>query len=208
MGKKYKITASSHALSGTGNDLTPVSNGMLRAGKISSTNYGTYCTFAGLADIDQSKVTAIKLHLQRVAGDSDITYSVQLYYSVLSSSPGSGSSLRVRTGYAMFTTNRVSWNWEGNASDVGGEYRTITIPVSLFNQLKSYGWCISQRDQTRCIRIGDVYLEIETTEPEASPVRMKTASGLKTGNAYVKTASGIKPVLVYRKTASGLELAT
>lgn len=204
MAKTYKVPYSAiYSVSGTGNDLSKDS-GDCRAGKTSSRNYGTYAEFAGLNDIPADKITGITLYLQRVTGGANMTYSVELYYSVLSATPWSGDTLRVRTGYPMFTANRVSWTWQGQTGDTSGVYRTISIPVSLLQSLISYGWCIARRDQTRYITIGDVYLEVTTSEPEYSTVRIKQGDTLKEGMAYVKAADGtMRGCILYQKTEAG-----
>lgn len=171
MAKTYKITYSAKtAYRGDGNDLYPNTDlDGYYAGKGPSYNYGTYCQFSGLSSISESTVTAITLHLQRLATgvlSSDITYGVALYSSVLSSAPSTSDSNRIRTGYEQFTTNRVQSNWVGDTSDTGGEYREITISTSLFAQLKSNGWCIAHKDQERKINIGDVYLTVTTSETD------------------------------------------
>lgn len=127
------------------------------------------CMFSGLKAIDQANVTEIQLHLQRLVGGSHITYSVDLTHSVLAESLEiDGESFTLRRGYPIFTTNDKQWQWEASATDVGGEYRTITIPASLFSQLRDFGWAITYRSSSylRSIFVGDVYLTVSTKESD------------------------------------------
>lgn len=204
MAKTYVVQYSSiYALSGSGNDLTQDS-GDCRAGKSTSRNYGTYAEFSGLNNIPADKITGITLYLQRVTGGANMEYSVELYYSVLSETPWSGETLRVRTGYPMFRDNRVAWTWSGESGDVSGVYRTIDIPVSLLQSLIDYGWCIAHRDQTRYITVGDVHLEVTTSEPEYTPVRVKQSAGMMDGTAYVKAVDGtMRGCIIYQKNEAG-----
>lgn len=133
------------------------------AGADATYRYATYCQFSGLKNINASAVSSITLYLQRLVGGSDITYSAALYQSVLSSSIESD---RLQTGLEQFCDNRTEFSWAGTPSDVGGEYRSITIPTSLFAALRDYGWAITYRNQQRRISIGDVYVVIQTTETD------------------------------------------
>ena len=172
MAKTYTIHYSTKdARRGSGNNLSKLSSPtQFRAGEDSSNKYGVHCLFSGLSGISAANVTGITLHLQRIAGGSTITYSVTLYHSVLSSTIASDDADgRLRTGYAIFCDNRKQWSWEGASSDVGGEYRTISIPISQFDALKNNGWAIahhSMYSSGRSINIGDVYLTVATKETD------------------------------------------
>ena len=207
MGKVYKIpTSFICSVSGTGNDLTQDSASTpYRAGISGSNHYGTYAKFSGLSAIDASKITKITLQIQRITGGTDITNNVELYYSVLSSSPDNGGSIRVRTGYPMFRDNRVSWTWVGQVGDTSPVERVINISLAQLTALINYGWCIAFRDQSRYLTIGELYLEVETTEPEYTPVRAKGTNGeLVTGYAYVKGNDGeMHGCVIYQKDQSG-----
>lgn len=207
MGKTYKIpTSFICSVSGTGNDLTQdYAYTLYRAGISGSNHYGTYAKFAGLSTIDSSKITSVKMHIVRVTGGTDITNNVELYYSTLSSSPDYNGSIRVRTGYAMFRDNRVSWTWTGLPTDTSPVERVITIPLAQLTALINYGWCIAFRDQSRYLTIGELYLEVETAEPEYTPVRAKGTDGeLVTGYAYVKGGDGeMHGCIIYQKDQSG-----
>lgn len=172
MAKTYTIHYSTKdARRGSGNNLSKLSSPtQFRAGEDSSNKYGVHCLFSGLSGISAANVTGITLHLQRIAGGSTITYSVTLYHSVLSRTIASDDADgRLRTGYAIFCDNRKQWSWEGASSDVGGEYRTISIPISQFDALKNNGWAIahhSMYSSGRSINIGDVYLTVTTKETD------------------------------------------
>ena len=132
------------------------------AGGSASDRYGVLCRFSGLSSINSSRVTGITLYMQRLVGGSYITYTVQLYGSVLSESVDS----TLRAGYPVFTTNREICDWAGNDTDTGGEYRSYTIDSGLFSQLRDYGWAITYRGQNRRVNVGDVYLVITTSETD------------------------------------------
>lgn len=208
MGKVYNIpTSFICSVSGTGNDLTQDSASTpYRAGISGSNHYGTYAKFAGLSGIDASKITKITLHIQRITGGTDITNNVELYYSVLSSSPDNGGSIKVRTGFPMFRDNRVSWTWVGLPTDTSPVERSVNIPLSQLTALINYGWCIAFRDQSRYLTIGELHLEVETTEPEFTPVRAKGSDGnMVSGFAYVKGSDGtMHGCIIYRKNSEGV----
>lgn len=126
------------------------------AGGATADRYGVLCRFAGLAGMDASRVTGITLYLQRLAGGSPMTYTVQLYGSVLSEAVDS----TLRAGYPVFTTNMAVCDWAGDAGDTGGEYRAYPIAAELFGQLRDYGWAVTYRGQDRQINVGDVYVVI------------------------------------------------
>lgn len=126
------------------------------AGGATADRYGVLCRFGGLAGIDAARVTGITLYLQRLAGGSPMTYTVQLYGSVLSEAVDS----TLRAGYPAFTANREICDWAGDAGDTGGEYRAYPIAAGLFQQLRDYGWAVTYRGQDRRINVGDVYVVI------------------------------------------------
>ena len=126
------------------------------AGGWTNDRYAVLCRFDGLAGIDASRVKGITLYLQRLVGGNPITYTVQLYGSVLSEAVDS----TLRAGYPVFVTNREFCDWAGDAGDTGGEYRAYPIAVELFEQLRDYGWAITYRNQDRRINVGDVYVVI------------------------------------------------
>lgn len=207
MGKVYKIpTSFICSVSGTGNDLTQDSvSTPYRAGIGGSNHYGTYAKFAGLSAIDASKIVSVTLHIVRITGGTDITNNVELYYSTLSSSPGGDGSIKVRTGYPMFRDHRVSWTWIGLVTDTSPVERTVNVPLSQLTDLINYGWCIAFQDQSRYLTIGELYLIVETTEPEFTPVRAKGTNGeLVTGYAYVKGSDGkMHGCIIYQKGQNG-----
>lgn len=133
-------------------------------------HHAVHCLFDQLSAINADNVTGITLHLQRLVGGSNITYSVTLYYSILSNSiAADDASGRLRTGYPIFTNNRVQWGWKGSSTDVGGEYREVSLSTDLFTALRDYGWAIAYHpsySENRYINIGDVYLEITTSETD------------------------------------------
>ena len=167
------------------------------AGADSSYRYSVYCQFSGLKNINASAVSSITLYLQRLVGGSDITYTVDLYQSVLTSQIKDD---RLQTGLEQFTINRTEFSWAGSSSDVGGEYRSITIPTSLFAALRDYGWAITYRNQQRRISIGDVYVVVKTTETDyklsynanggSGAPATQTGTGV---GSYQFTISGTKP---------------
>lgn len=126
------------------------------AGGATADRYGVLCRFAGLAGMDASRVTGITLYLQRLAGGSNMAYTVQLYGSVLSETVDN----TLRAGYPVFTTNMAVCDWAGDAGDTGGEYRAYPIAAELFGQLRDYGWAVTYRGQDRQINVGDVYVVI------------------------------------------------
>ena len=126
------------------------------AGGATADRYGVLCRFGGLAGMDAARVTGITLYLQRLVGGSPITYTVQLYGSVLSEAVDS----TLRAGYPAFTANREICDWAGDAGDTGGEYRAYPIAAELFGQLRDYGWAVTYRGQDRRINVGDVYVVI------------------------------------------------
>lgn len=136
------------------------------AGKNIDYVYGVNCLFSGLADINASAVTGITVHVQRKTGGTNITYSVNLYYSVLVSD----ASDSLETGSTQFNTNRVEWQWTSNEGTTDGEYREISLGTSLFANLRDYGFAVAGRpdrpDNNRWINIGDVYLTITTNETD------------------------------------------
>ena len=207
MGKVYRIPASFIcSVSGTGNDLSQdYGRTPYRAGINGSDHYGTYAKFNGLSGIDSSKITKITLHIQRITGGTDITNNVELYYSTLSSSPDNNGTIKVRTGFPMFRDNRVSWVWTGLPTDTSPVERTVNIPLSQRAELIAYGWCIAFRDQSRYLTIGQLYLMVETSEPEFSPVRAKGSDGnLVSGFAYVKGSDGaMHGCMIYQKNSAG-----
>lgn len=126
------------------------------AGGWTADRYGVLCRFDGLAGIDAARVKGITLYLQRLVGGSPITYTVQLYGSVLSEAVDN----TLRAGYPVFVTNREICDWAGDAGDTGGEYRAYPIAAGLFQQLRDYGWAVTYRGQDRRINVGDVYVVI------------------------------------------------
>lgn len=126
------------------------------AGGAAADRNAVLCRFAGLAGMDASHVTGITLYLQRLAGGSPMTYTVQLYGSVLSEAVDN----TLRAGYPAFTANREICDWAGDAGDTGGEYRAYPIAAELFGQLRDYGWAVTYRGQDRRINVGDVYVVI------------------------------------------------
>ena len=126
------------------------------AGGAAADRNAVLCRFAGLAGMDASRVTGITLYLQRLAGGSNMAYTVQLYGSVLSETVDN----TLRAGYPAFTANREICDWAGDAGDTGGEYRAYPIAAELFGQLRDYGWAVTYRGQDRRINVGDVYVVI------------------------------------------------
>lgn len=169
MAKTYTVHYSSKvAYRGATNNLAPQSGAAEYLAGIRSDGqykYGVYCRFNGLASINAANVTELKVYIQRIVGGANITYSVELYQSVLSSDPADDGN-SIKTGYDIFTENRAAWVWNGNSSDVGGEYRNITIDKSLFNSLKQYGFALCHRSQQRTMNVGDVYVQVTTSETD------------------------------------------
>lgn len=171
MAKTYTIHYSKkYAMRAGGNNLYSQSSPeSYFAGTNGNYNYGVVCFFSGLNNINANNVTSITLYLQRIVGGTNVTYSVDLYQSVLTNNlVESGDQLILRTGYPDFVDNREVFTWDGNDTDVGGEYRQISIPASLFNSLKTYGWAVAFRSNVlaRVINVGDVYLVVSTNETD------------------------------------------
>lgn len=164
---KYAAAGSSASATALYGQANP--EGIYPAGIYQNKTRAVVCLFSGLSGITASRVTGITLHLQRLAGGSNITYSVNLTHSVLSESLGiSGTSFTLRRGQPIFTDNDEQWQWVGHDTDVGGEYQTISIPAGLFAQLRDYGWAITYRTSShaRSIFVGDVYLSVTTSETD------------------------------------------
>ena len=181
--------------------------GIYPAGIYQNKTRAVVCLFSGLSGIASSSVTGITLHLQRLAGGTNITYSVNLTHSVLSESLGiSGTSFTLRRGQPIFTDNDEQWQWVGHDTDVGGEYQTISIPAGLFAQLRDYGWAITYRSPShvRSIFVGDVYLSVTTNETDYTLTYNANggsgAPGAQTGTgigSYTFTISSTKPTRSY-----------
>lgn len=158
------------------------------AGKNIDYVYGVNCLFSGLADINASAVTGITVHVQRKTGGTNITYSVNLCYSVLVSD----ASTSLQTGSTQFNTNKVEWKWPYDEDATGGEYSEISLGTSLFANLRDYGFAVAGRpdrpDNNRWINIGDVYLTITTNEVDTYTVTYNKGSyGTGTNTTATKT---------------------
>ena len=105
----------------------------------------------------------------------------------------------------MFRDHRVSWTWIGLVTDTSPVERTVNVPLAQLADLINYGWCIAFRDQSRYLTISELYLEVETTEPEFTPVRaMGTNGKIVTGYAYVKGSDGkMHGCIIYQKGQNG-----
>lgn len=126
----------------------------------SQSRYAVLCRFSELSNLNADAITGIRIYIQRILGGSPITYTVNLYGSVLTDSVDTV----LRCGNEVFTTNRTAMDWTGNSSDVGGEYRSFDIDPDLFVELREYGFALAWSDSERIIHVGDVYLEITTSE--------------------------------------------
>lgn len=198
MAKTYTIHYSQkQAFKGSGYTQSLQSNpSYYYAGGDSANRYAVLCRFNGLNNINSNNITSITLYIQRLVGGTNITHSALLYQSVLSES----CSSKLQTGMPIFTTNREQFQWAAQDTDVGGEYRNLTLDKSLFNQLKSYGWAITYHNQARRINVGDVYLKIVTSETDytlsynANGGSGAPASQTGTGvGSYTFTISSTKP---------------
>ena len=198
---KYAAAGSSASATALYGQANP--EGIYPAGIYQNKTRAVVCLFSGLSGITASRVTGITLHLQRLAGGSNITYSVNLTHSVLSEPLGiSGTSFTLRRGQPIFTDNDEQWQWVGHDTDVGGEYQTISIPAGLFAQLRDYGWAITYRTSShaRSIFVGDVYLSVTTSETDYTLTYNANggsgAPGRQTGTgvgSHTFTISGTKP---------------
>ena len=198
---KYAAAGSSASATALYGQANP--EGIYPAGIYQNKTRAVVCLFSGLSGITASRVTGITLHLQRLAGGSNITYSVNLTHSVLSESLGiSGTSFTLRRGQPIFTDNDEQWQWVGHDTDVGGEYQTISIPAGLFAQLRDYGWAITYRTSShaRSIFVGDVSLSVTTSDTDCSLAYNANggsgAPGKQTGTgvgSHTFTISGTKP---------------
>lgn len=167
MAKTYTVpcsTKTAYRNTSTAYTQYPYSTSNYYAGKYSTYVCGVNCLFSGLSGINASAVTGITVHVQRVTGGANITYAVNLNYSVLVSDASSA----LETGSTQFTTNKKEWQWAYNESATGGEYNDISLGTSLFSNLRDYGFAVagtpSRPDNVRSINIGDVYLTVTTSE--------------------------------------------
>ena len=190
MAKKYTIpcsTKNAYLASGSTNNNLPLQSNptVYYAGVNRDKHFATHCLFSGLSNISKSVVTSVTLHIQRLVGGTDITYAVNLDWSVLAET--APETLQIWN--TIFTTNKTEWQWPYNEDATGGEYTEITIPVAMFDQLKAYGWCLTgSNDNYRYISVGDVYLTVITNEVDTYTVSYnKGANGTGTNTTATKT---------------------
>ena len=109
---KYAAAGSSASATALYGQANP--EGIYPAGIYQNKTRAVVCLFSGLSGITASRVTGITLHLQRLAGGTNITYSVNLTHSVLSESLGiSGTSFTLRRGQPSLRTTTSSGSGSG-----------------------------------------------------------------------------------------------
>lgn len=173
MAKTYEIhySTKNHYSGSSASALTLAATDTYLVGRTSTGGkliHGVHCLFDGLENIIPSAVTSVKLYYQRIEGGSPIDYTVRLAYSVLTESIG--ETISISSDSSIYYTNRTTWNYSGTNAIKAGDYLNTTIDISLFDQLRDYGWFYTSLEDTtatqqnRSINIADVYLVVETTE--------------------------------------------
>ena len=109
---KYAAAGSSASATALYGQANP--EGIYPAGIYQNKTRAVVCLFSGLSGITASRVTGITLHLQRLAGGSNITYSVNLTHSVLSEPLGiSGPPSRCGAASPSLRTTTSSGSGSG-----------------------------------------------------------------------------------------------